>query len=156
MFRGLLPPLPTASVAYQELKQKIDEYVYTPPSNLTLPPEVLLCVLETHERNIHDWLERRERNRQWLPNADREKRIDFLERQIDEELESARAHVRRVVLHRLRRLFCCIIIQRTVLRHLYAPNGGVPVISNELKRTGFVGDDGGAFGSLPNGDSDDA
>ena len=155
MFRGLVPPPPTSSVAYQELKQKVDEYVYQPPSNLTLPSDILVCVIENHERRIHDLLERRAQHQKWLPNRNREKRIDFLERQIDEELASARAHVRRVVLHRLRRLFCCIIIQRTMLRHLYAPNGGVPVISNyELKRAGFVGDDG-AFGSIDDGTKDE-
>ena len=154
MFRGLVPPPPTSSVAYQELKQKVDEYVYQPPSNLTLPPDILVCVIENHERCIHDLLERRAQHQKWLPNRNREKRIDFLERQIDEELASARAHVRRVVLHRLRRLICCIIIQRTMLRHLYAPNGSVPVISNELKRAGFVGDDG-AFGSIDDGTKDE-
>ena len=152
MFRGLLPPPPTTSSAYQELKKKLDAYVYQPPPIPTLSSEDLVFVLQNHERRIYDLLERHERNRQWLPNPSREKRIDFLERRIDEELACARVHVRRAVLHRLRRLVCCVIIQRSFLKLLYTPRPGqLPKISRSLLDDGMVGV--GEFGTtLGNGD----
>ena len=101
-FKNLVAPPPTTSTAYLDLKKKVEEYVYQPPPIPTLSSADLVIVIENHERRIHDLLERRERNRQWLPNPSKEKRIDFLERRIDEELACARLHVRRAVLHRLR------------------------------------------------------
>ena len=155
MFRGLLPPPPTTSTAYLDLKKKLDAYVYQPPPIPTLSWTDLVFVIENHERRIHDLLERRERNRQWLPNANREKRIDFLERRIEEELACARLQVRRAVLHRLRRFLATVRLQRTALRVLYTPRQGqLPRISRSLLDEGLVGT--GEFGStLDNGDADD-
>ena len=139
MFRGLVSPPPTTSAAYLDLKKKLDAYVYQPPPIPTLSWTDLVFVIETHERRIHDLLERRERNRQWLPNPSKEKRIDFLERRIEEELASARLHVRRAVLHRLRRSIACTLIQRTLLKLLYQPRPGtVPRISRALIDEGFL------------------
>ena len=139
MFRGLLPPPPTTSTAYLDLKKKVDAYVYQPPPIPTLSSADLVIVIENHERRIHDLLERRERNRQWLPNPSKEKRIDFLERRIEEELACARLQVRRAVLHRLRRLICCVRIQRWMLRLLYQPrSGNVPRISRSLLDETFM------------------
>ena len=154
MFRGLLPPPPTTSTAYLDLKKKLDAYVYQPPPIPTLSSADLVFVIENHERRIHDLLERRERNRQWLPNPSKEKRIDFLERRIEEELACARLQVRRAVLHRLRRFLATVRIQRTALRVLYTPRQGqLPKISRSLLDEGLVGV--GEFGStLDNGDAD--
>ena len=155
MFRGLLPPPPTTSTAYLDLKKKVEEHVYQPPPIPTLSSADLVFVLQNHERRIYDLLERRERNRQWLPNASKEKRIDFLERRIDEELACVRLHVRRAVLHRLRRFLATVKIQRTCLRILYAPRPGtVPRISRSLLDDGLVGT--GEFGTtIGDGDADD-
>ena len=148
MFHGLLPPPPTTSTAYLDLKKKLDAYAYQPPPIPTLSWTDLVFVIENHERRIHDLLERRERNRQWLPNANREKRIDYLERRIDEKLACARLQVRRAVLHRLRRTICCVVIQRTLLKLLYKPRpGNVPRISRALVDEGFL--------VIGDGDADD-
>ena len=148
MFRGLVAPPPTTSTAYLDLKKKVDAYVYQPPPIPTLSSADLVIVIENHERRIYDLLERRERNRQWLPNPSKEKRIDFLERRIGEELACARLHVRRAVLHRLRRTICCVRIQRTMLRLLYQPrSGNVPRISRSLLDETFM--------TIGDGDPDD-
>ena len=134
--------------AFEALKKKVDAYAYQPPPIPTLSWTDLVFVLQNHERRIHDLLERRERNRQWLPNANREKRIDFLERRIEQELASARVQVRRAVLHNLRRTICCVRIQRTFLKLLYQPRpGNVPKISRSLLDETFM--------ALDNGDADD-
>ena len=147
-FKNLVAPPPTTSTAYLDLKKKVEEHVYQPPPIPTLSSADLVFVIENHERRIHDLLERRERNRQWLPNPSKEKRIDFLERRIDEELACVRLHVRRAVLHNLRRLICCVRIQRTVLRLLYQPRSGtVPKISRSLLDETFM--------ALGDGDADD-
>ena len=146
-FKNLVAPPPTTSTAYLDLKKKVEEHVYQPPPIPTLSSADLVIVIENHERRIHDLLERRERNRQWLPNPSKEKRIDFLERRIEEELACARLQVRRAVLHRLRRLICCVRIQRTMLRLLYQPrSGNVPKISRSLLDETFM--------ALGNGDAD--
>ena len=148
MFRGLLPPPPTTSTEYLDLKKKVEEHVYQPPPIPTLSSAYLVFVIQNHEWRIYDLLERRERNRQWLPNPSKEKRIDFLERRIEEELACARLQVRRVVLHRLRRTICCVRIQRWMLRLLSQPrSGNVPRISRSLLDETFM--------ALGNGDGDD-
>ena len=147
-FKNLVAPPPTTSTAYLDLKKKVDAYAYQPPPIPTLSWTDLVFVLQNHERRIHDLLERRERNRQWLPNPSKEKRIDFLERRIEEKLACARVQVQRAVLHRLRRLICCVRIQRKVLKFLYQPRPGtVPRISRALVDEGFL--------VIGNGDADD-
>ena len=146
MFKNLI--VAPQREAFEALKRKVDAYVYQPPPSPTLSSADLVIVIENHERRIHDLLERRERNRQWLPNPSKEKRIDFLERRIEEELACARVQVRRAVLHRLRRTICCVRIQRTMLRLLYQPRSGtVPKISRSLLDETFM--------ALGNGDADD-
>ena len=50
MFRGLLPPPPTTSAAYLELKKKVGAYVYTPPP-IPLSSHDLVVVIQNHERS---------------------------------------------------------------------------------------------------------
>ena len=154
LFKNLIAPPPPTPTAYLDLKKKVDEHVYRPPPP-PLPSYTVVVLLCDHERQVVDLLARRERNLAWLPNPNAERRVDFLERRIEEHLAAARLLVYDLVVYRLRRLVACAVIQRTMLRILYTPRPGqLPKISRSLLDEGLVGT--GEFGStVDNGDGDD-
>ena len=156
MFKKLVPPPPTTSTAYIDLKQKVEAYTYTPPRRPPCARDVLARVLAI-ERRILISLERRERHLPFAgePQVDRD--IEFQERCVAEALEEIRFLLRRSLCFRVRRLVACVLIQKTVLRLLYRPAtrpGQLPKISRSLLDDGLVGV--GEFGStVDNGDADD-
>ena len=148
MFRGLIPPPPTSSAAYLDLKAKVESYVYQPPP---VPLSALATVLAVgrcaqdveallRDRDIFLWYKGA-----GDPHAERQ--ISFTERVIDASVADARRLVTSLVFHRLRRLMACVLIQKTMLRLLFAPRpGNVPRISRALVDEGFL--------VIGNGDSD--
>ena len=148
MFRGLIPPPPTSSAAYLDLRAKVESYVYQPPP---VPLSALATVLAVgrcaqdveallQEREMLLWYRERDD-----PHAERQ--ISFTERVIDASVADARRMVTNLVFHRLRRLMACVLIQKTMLRLLFAPRpGNVPRISRALIDEGFL--------VIGNGDSD--
>ena len=148
LFKNLIPPPPPTPTAYLDLKKKVDEYVYRPPPP-PLPSYTVVVLLCDHERQVVDLLARRERNLAWLPNPNAERRVDFLERRIEEHLAAARLLVHDLVFYRLRRIVACVVIQRTCLKLLYRPAtrpGQVPKISRSLLDETFM--------ALGSGDAD--
>ena len=102
------------------------------------------------EREIFLWY--RERGD---PHAERQ--VLWTERLIDANVADARRLVTDLVLHRIRFLVACVVIQKTFLKLLYRPAtrpGQLPKISRSLLDDGLVGV--GEFGStVDNGDADD-
>ena len=82
-----------------------------------------------------------------------ESQLDWIERQIDENLAHARALVFDVCCRRMARFVAVVKIQRTTLKRLYVPTTGqIPKISRALMDEGFVGT--GEFLGVGSGDSD--
>lgn len=156
MFKKLVPPPPTTSTAYIDLKQKVEAYTYTPPRRPPCARDVLARVLAI-ERRILISLERRERNLLFAGDPQVDRDIEFQERCVAEALEEIRFLLRRSICFSVRRLVACVVIQKTLLKLLYRPAtrpGQLPKISRSLLDDGLVGV--GEFGStVDDGDGDD-
>ena len=132
--------------AFWALKKKVDEHVFRPPEPLSA--HATLMAVCRHVEQVEDLLEEREALLNREGGMYRERTIDWLERRIDESVAAARLLVVNQVSYRLRRLMACVLIQKTMLRLLFAPRpGNVPRISRALIDEGFL--------VIGNGDGDD-
>lgn len=143
MFAGLVPPPRSQSFAFLQLQETLSDL--SPPRIHHVCPKLTLQRILILERSIEKHLLYRE--------IDPPSQRPDLENRIEDRLNEARRIVFALRVSQLRRRASASRIQSASLRWLYKPNGGVPVIS-KLKLEGMVGNDDGAFGSLPNGDSD--
>ena len=154
MFKGLVRA--PQREAYDALKRKVDEYARNPRARTFrhVSPRATLKQIEKIEAKTMKLLEN---HRRWYlalyydPRA--ESQLDWIERQIDENLAHARALVFDICCRRMARFVAVVRIQRTALKSLYLPTPGqIPKISRALMDEGFVGT--GEFLSVGSGDSD--
>ena len=153
MFRNLIAA--PQREAYEKLKKKLNERAFHIPAPLSA--HATLKAVLRHERDVEALLRERDIFLWYREAGDphTERQIGWTERLIDAGVADVRRLVTDLVLHRLRRLICCVRIQRTALRILYQPRPGqLPKISRSLWDDGLVGT--GEFGStVDNGDADD-
>lgn len=154
MFERLPLPVPLHHVsAFIELKEIVEEAARKRPRIRHPDPKAVVnridLIAEIVDRLLeerHDWLQRHPgRTSPFLQET---------ENSITSYLSEAEFITHTLQVSMIRKNAACVVIQRAVLTFLYAPNGGVPVISNSLKRAGMIGDDDGAFGSIDDGDPD--
>ena len=133
--------------AYDALKKKVEaaEAFRFP---VPLSAHATLGIVCQHEQHVEDLLREREVLLHRECGMYRAWTIDFIERRVDESVAAARLLVRNLVCYHARRTVACVVIQRTLLKLLYAPReGNVPRISRSLLDETFM--------ALGNGDGDD-
>lgn len=158
MFQNLCPPPLYTLPIFVKLRKQV-EAAKTAPEKFRCVDAGETCLhLGRLESVIEFIIEERQRKLDQFQRTGSCKvfeRVVELENHLDAKLAEARFLVFALQLSVFRKRVSATKIQRATLTWLYAPNGGVPVISNyELLRDGFVGDDDGAFGSIGDGDSD--
>ena len=150
----ILPPLHTVP-AYLRLKAQVEEAACkSPPPIAYISPKAVVDRITLMSGTVDRLLDERQ---DWLDDHPGRRcgLLDDIEDRIWGYVSEAEFLVAALKLSAFSRKIGARRIQAATLHWLYKPNGsGVPVISNELKRAGMVGDDDGAFGSIGTCDSD--
>lgn len=142
MFKNLIRPPLHHLPSYLSLKEIVEEAARKRPRIRHPDPKAVVdridLIAEIVDRLLeerHDWLQRHPgRTSPFLQET---------ESSITSYLSEAEFITHTLQVSMIRKNRACVVIQRTVTTWLYAPNGGVPLISNCLKREGMVGDDKG-------------
>jgi len=153
MFERLLPPLLHTRPAFLLLKAQVEEAACKSSPRIRHPSpkavvdriELIAEIVDRLLEERHDWLQRHPgRTSPFLRET---------ENSITSYLSEAEFITLTLQVSMTRKKAACGVIRAATLHWLYKPNGGgIPVISNELARQGFVGD--GAFGAVGDGDPD--